>query len=474
MEKANVSLRDFLSVVFKRIHILLIFSLLIPLAVYAFCKVTDPIYQTSAKVIVTAKKENTGLLVGDKESGSSAYINLNVDETDLNSEMEILMSMDLWKKTVEKLGLDFFGFGNPNLNEDNFRLLGDRKKEPELSQEMRIRDIAERLINSTEITSVAKSKVLDISFKYNNPQKAKRILSELLDMYIPYHLQVYSNPGAEGFFSGQGEQYNEKYRKAEKELITFKKKWGISEPEKQKAEMITLIGNLEDSLIDVNANLEQYKNMLESLGRNVIPTGQLATSVKRGNENTVINVIATQLLQAQQSREQAEKRYSRQSRDYKAADDAVNQLITRFQSALQGEVDVLQAKQASLEESLKNVKTQLLTLEEKSEEAKRLQLEATIAKERYLKYVSKEEEARLENLMQGNKLVNVNILSRPFLPTGPIFPKTKLFVIASLLVAFPLGLGVALTMNFLDHTFDNPEELKESSGYPVLASLKKV
>lgn len=474
MEKTNISLRDFLSVVFKRIYILVIFSVLIPLAVYAFCLFTDPIYQTSAKVIVTAKKENTGLLVGDKESRSSAYINLNVDETDLNSEMEILLSMDLWKKTVEKLGLDFFGFGNPDSTESDFKLLGRANKKADTSRETRIRDIAERLINSTDITSVNKSKVLDISFKYKDPQKAKRILSELLGMYIPYHLQVYANPGAEGFFSGQGEQYNSKYREAEKELITFKKKWGISEPEKQKAEMITLIGNLEDSLIDVNANLKQYKNMLESLDRNVIPTGQLATSVKRGNENTVINVIATQLLQAQQRREQTEKRYSRQSRDYKAADDAVTQLITRFQSALQGEVDVLQAKQASLIESLNSVKTQLLTLEEKSEEAKRLQLEANIAKERYLKYVAKEEEARLENLMQGNKLVNVNILSRPFLPTSPIFPKTKLFVIASLLVAFPLGLGVVLTLNFLDRTFDTPEELKESSGYPVLASLKKI
>jgi uncharacterized protein involved in exopolysaccharide biosynthesis len=473
MEKGNITLRDFLAVVFRRLPILIIFILLIPLAVYGFCKISPPVYQTAAKVIVTAKKENTGLLVGAKESGSSAYINLNVDETDLNSEMEILLSMDLWKETVEKLGLDFFKSPKGAWGTRASLATGSRM-DRETIKETRIREIAQRLIGLTEITSIAKSKVLDISFEYHDAKKAKHILNTHLDTYIPYHLTVYSNPGAQGFFSGQGQEYKTKYEKAEKELIRFKKKWGISEPEKQKTEMIALIGNLEDSLIDVTSNLNQYENMLESLEEDIIPTGQLATSVKRGNENTVITVIATQLLQAQQNRARAEKRYSRQSRDFKAADDSVKQLIERFKDSLQGEVDVLQAKQSSLTNSLKEVKEQLLILEEKSEEAKRLELAATIAKERYLKYVSKEEEARLENLMRGNKLVNVNILSRPFLPMDPVFPKTKLFTLASLLISIPLGLGVVFTLNFIDHTFDNPEELQEVTGYPTLASLKKI
>lgn len=473
MEKGNITLRDFLNVLFKRFYILFTFVILTPLAVYAFCKITPPVYETSAKVIVTAKKENTGLLVGGKESGSSAYINLNVDETDLNSEMEILMSMDLWKETVEKLGLEYFGFGKASAAAD--RNFGPRMKMDEKTlREARIREMAQRLISATAITSIAKSKVLDITFQYGDPHKAKAILNTHLDTYIPYHLTVYSNPGAQGFFSGQGEEYKAKFEEAEKELIRFKKKWGISDPEKQKTEMITLIGSLEDSLIDATSNLEQYNNMLASLEKDIIPTGQLAASVKRGNENTVITVIATQLLQAQQNRARARKRYSLASRDYLAANETVNQLISRFRDALQGEVDVLMAKERSLSRSLKEVKSQLLTLEEKAEEANRLELAATIAKERYLKYVSKEEEARLENLMRGNKLVNVNILSRPFTPSAPIFPKTGLFTLAALLMALPLGLGVVFTLNFLDHTFDNPEELAEVSGYPVLASLKKI
>ncbi len=214
--------------------------------------------------------------------------------------------------------------------------------------------------------------------------------------------------------------------------------------------------------------------MLASLRNNIIPTGQLAPGLQRGGENTVMSVIATQLLRAKQKQLQLAELFSPNSRDYLAGEEMVKDLAKKFQDSLESETQVLQAKRISLEGSLKEKRKELQQLEEKSEDARRLQLEVSIAKERYLQFVSKEEEARLANLEGGHRLVSVSIVGRPLAPSRPTFPKTGLFVLVAFILAFPLGIGAILVANFFDHTFDNPREVESATGYPVLAALGRL
>ena len=152
----------------------------------------------------------------------------------------------------------------------------------------------------------------------------------------------------------------------------------------------------------------------------------------------------------------------------------VRDLTKKFEEALQGEIDAVEARKASLQQSLKEKEEQLELLEEKSEEARRMQLDASIAKERYVRYVAKEEEARLENLKGGSQLRDVSVVGKPLIPIHPVFPQKVLFVLGAFLLAIPVGIGAILTAHFLDHTFDNPGTLEAHTGYPVLASIGKI
>ena len=107
---------------------------------------------------------------------------------------------------------------------------------------------------------------------------AQKILATLLDLYIPYHMEVYSLPGAEKFFSGQSDLYRQKYEKADRDLAEFKKKWGLSLAERQKTELITFIKQLQDALVEANSNLSQYQIMLASVKKGFLPSGQLTPS----------------------------------------------------------------------------------------------------------------------------------------------------------------------------------------------------
>ena len=53
----------------------------------------------------------------------------------------------------------------------------------------------------------------------------------------------------------------------------------------------------------------------------------------------------------------------------------VRDMTKKYEEALAGETDVVEAKKMSLEQSLKEKEDQLQLLEEKSEEARRMQLD---------------------------------------------------------------------------------------------------
>ncbi|MDQ7783358.1 MAG: hypothetical protein RDU20_10790 [Desulfomonilaceae bacterium] len=480
----KMSLRDTLNIIYRRIFVLKFVLVALPLFTLLICYLVTPLYESTAKVIVTAKKETAMLLQGPMETGSSAYLNLNVDETDLNSESELLRSLELWTRTVKKLGLNYFdkptrgalSVWMEDLSKTVQSWVGGStaaasEKDSEVVKE---RSIAKALLEDFKVTPAPKSKILDISFRYSDPVMTSEILRTLLDLYIPYHLEVYALPDAQGFFSGQGDIYKKKLDEAEEKLTEFKRKWGISFAERQKSELIALIKQIQDSLVELQSNLRQYSEMLAAFKEGTLPTGQLSPSMQRGTENTVINVIVTQLLRAKQRSMKVAEAYSADSREARAALEMEEALRRQLQDAVENEIAILKVKQVSLEESLKQQQALLQDLEGKSEEVRSLNLAVAIAKERYLQYVSKEEEARLENLKGGNKLVSVRVVSKPFTPTAPVFPKKLLLVFGAFVVAFPFGLGLILLANFFDHTFYEPQEVEAETGYKVLSTVGRI
>jgi uncharacterized protein involved in exopolysaccharide biosynthesis len=480
-EDKGLSLRDALNIIYRRINILRLTVVLLPLSVLAVCLLINPIYESTAQVVVRAKNETSTLLQTPREQGAQMSVSLNVDETDLNSEIEILRSPDLWVLVVNKIGVaalkpeEESWLSRLTTALDNLTSTGKTPQSGSTAEAPpEVRELARQLSKNCKVVMAPKSKVLDLSFKYPDPVMVRKILATLLELYIPYHSEVYALPGAEQFFFGQSDLYKEKYAQAEQEVIEFKKKWGISLAERQKQELITQVKQIEDSLVEVNANLSQYQSILASLRKGLFSSGQLTPTSQRGSENTFLNVVATQLLRAEQRQWQVKQAFLTNTRDYQDAEQMVKDLSTRFAEAVQGETDLIQAKKESLNQSLTEKRAQLELLEEKSEEARRLQIAATVAKDRYLQYAAKEEEARIDSLKGVQKLQTVAVVGKPFTRPDPVFPKTGLFVVGAFFMSIPLGLGLILFASIFDHRLYTPREVEAATGLPVLASFGRI
>ncbi|MCL5126034.1 MAG: Wzz/FepE/Etk N-terminal domain-containing protein [Deltaproteobacteria bacterium] len=482
-EAQGLTLRDILNVIYKRIFILKIVVVLLPIGVFIGCLLATPVYQVDAKIIVTAKKDESSLLQGTTQ-GTSRIVNLNIDEIDLNSEMEILKSPDLWSKTVEALGPNFFKsqptgiFGKIksaiSTEITNFFQSPKEPENGESREQVKYRALASSLMSRFDVTPVPRSKILDLSFKDSDPNKVQKILSTLLTVYIPFHSQVYSIPGVQSFFAEQLAASKAKYDLLRDKMVNFKKKWELSVPERQETDLISTLKLIEDSLIDVNSGLRQYSKIVTLLNKGDFPTGQLAPGGQRGGESTLINVLAVQVVQAAQKQGQVGEIFASNSRDYRAAADQYNETLVKFKTVVASESSILEIKKASLEESRKTVLAQMKNLSEKSEKLRAIQLEVSVAREQYLQFVGKEQAARLESTEGRQKLVDVKVLGEPYPPKKPIFPKTGLYVILAFLFSFPLGIGIIFVATFLDHSFDDPSRLEAATGYRVLASFGKV
>ncbi len=479
----DFTVRDLLNIIYRRIWILKVVVILFPLSVLIACLLMTPSYESAGKIVVTAKKDTTSLLTGISGTGPSQIVNLNVDEMDLNTEMEILRSLDLWTETVKALGPELLRRTTPGiftrLNQEVGSLLGETPAEhaptpSDGDQNDRLRSIAKSLLANFNAVPTPKSKVIDVSLRYPDPVMVQKILATLLDKYIPYHLKVYSLPQAELFFAEQVKEAKENYDRASQELTEFRKRWNLSLPERQKQELISMIKSIDDALLDVNSNLSQYEKMIAIMQAGGMASGQLSPSMQRGGENTVINVMAVQLLQAEQKQLQVGEIFTAESRDYRAASDQARDLASKFKEVLAGELAILRTKKATLENNKNSLLEDMRLLVAKTEDARVLQLQETIAKEQYLQMVSRAQAARMDNVENRQKLVDVKILARPFVPTSPVFPKTGLFFLAALIFSVPLALGIIFTAHFFDYTFDSPGGLEKATGFRVLATIGKL
>ena len=226
--------------------------------------------------------------------------------------------------------------------------------------------------------------------------------------------------------------------------------------------------------MDIYAGIKQYQSMLDMFHKDVVPTGQLVMAGGSSRESTVITVLASQLLRARQSRLEVQEKFHRESRNYRDADAMVSDLKAEFKQTIESELATLEAKRKALDTGLEQKQRDLGQLEEKAQEAERMALESTLAKERYIQYSTKAEEAGLDTSRQGRQIGNVRVVSKPYFPESPVFPNKSLFLAAALVLAFPLGFGIIMIANFLDNTFDTPHELESVTGYKVLASFRKL
>jgi uncharacterized protein involved in exopolysaccharide biosynthesis len=395
-----------------------------------------------------------------------------VSEEDLNSEVELLKSRDLLEKVVAAEGIP------SGDTEALFR--ATRNLERNLSVE-----------------PLRKTKVIKVTYRAASPVRAENVLQTLSRLYFEKHLEVHRPPGALDFFQTQADQYRKQLAAAESALKEFANDNGVVEAPLSREIAVRKLKDFEADLKLSRAAvavMEQRINVLEQQEQSTVP--RLTTLVRTSDnpllmqqlKSTLLNLelkrtellsqyapdyrpvqdIETQIAQARQALDNAEKNPVREeTTDRDATHEWLKSELARSRAELSG----LKAKVAETAQIVDGYDAQAGKLNETEITQQDLVRKAKTAEENFLLYSRKQEQARISEALDRQRIINVSIAQPPSAPPVPAgLPRAINFALGFLLAVL-ISIAVALALEYMDRSFRTPDEVEVFLNVPVLAAL---
>ena len=131
----------------------------------------------------------------------------------------------------------------------------------------------------------------------------------------------------------------------------------------------------------------------------------------------------------------------------------------------------LRARRQSVAEALSAYRARLAEVEKASIEHDELERQRKQAEENFVLYSRKQEESRIADSLDQQKIANVAIAEFPTAPHLPASSSLWLNIGLGLVVAAFASTGLVVALEWIAAPFHTPAQLEAATGYPVLATI---
>ena len=431
-------------------------------------------------------------------------------ENEINSELSILKSRDLAEKVVDIFGPDIFLSGSPPSDTDSPRMkfrrfIKDSIKWPfvKISQlhgkgEEQLMAAGKRdaaimiLMKDLQVETEKDSNIISIVLQADNPALARNVLTTLIDLYLDKHINAYRTRGSFEFFSKQHGILKAGLTQTEQKLTNMKKMLGLMPSRdlllEQTASIESELGKTESDLAASIANINVFTRKLGHIPRTLVasestgmPNSARDVLVQRLNdltlkEHELLATFLEQSIPVTEIRKQIAEAKSllAQTNPSRQVTTSINVSYQQIQVTLIKEEAVssaLEAKETSLRKQLGDAAKQLQRVTDIESRMAMLQRELDIQDAGYRKYSRSMEQARIDNALQLDKISNISLIQSPTYELIPVRPRKLLNIALGIFVSIFGGICLAYMAEFLEHTFNRPEDVEERLHVPTLATL---
>ncbi|HVN28502.1 MAG TPA: GNVR domain-containing protein [Candidatus Binataceae bacterium] len=462
-----------------------------------------PVYQGTAKIFV--RDNRAELLVspgmGPNSQQNPAVVSNPVSEEDLNSEMELLTSTYIIKRAIEPLQPPAHekGIAAPVVNGVNYLLslpgAGYRAMHaaPNLdSHEAWALDLGQHLSASI----IKKSDIIEVNFRSHDPAWSKQFLDLLLSAYLDYHAHISHDPAAEQFFSRQAKLLQGKLDDAENHLRDFQIQSGITSVDDQRSGLVERLDQLQLAYDKNQSDLAFSEQQAASFKDLLDGTPARLSKETRQVQNMALAQLKPQVMQLRAERAELLTRYQPDSERIRQIDAklAAAQKILDTEDHLEvsekstdinplwvtentnlnqakAQVAALKASQDSIGAQVTETRKQLTDMASNVVILDRLQREVQNAKDAYLSYTRKSEEARAAEALNRSRILNVSVAQPATAPLRPVFPNVPINTAAGLILGLALGLVAAYRQEENDPKIYSSATIAELAGLEVVAVL---
>lgn len=485
------TLREVIVILFRRKRVIGISFLCVSGLIALLLSFVPNTYNAEMKILV--KQTRVDPLVSPNPEQPERVGNLT--EQDLESEAELLKSRDVLEGAagqcaVQKLGIDVWSFV-PVVNA--FAAPTPAQQTDLLAVTKAARDLAEQM----DIVPLKNSDIISVNYSSANPTQAACILKAIGKLYMDKHLAVHRPGGAFEFFKQEAARYKSELDGIETQLASFGQQEQLVTDGTEKEIGVRKLSDYKSSLIDTKTAIAETQariRKLETLARTTSP--RTVKSIRTA-PNEALKDLENQLVTLQMKHTEMQSKFNdnyrplqdleKQIEDMKNAiaearkTPAVEQTtdsnptgdwLTVELAKARSDLASLQAGTNAEEQAVKEYGSLVLDLDQKNIKREDLVRAQKTAEEKYLLYQRKQEEARIEEELDKQRIVNVAIAEEPSIPVLPEPSPVPLkfgFVFAGL-----LSLGFGFATDYYDRSFHTPEEVERYLGLPLLAAMPLV
>lgn len=438
----------------------------------------DTVFRSDAKLFIRYVQESNGPLAGSDDTRIKSTDQRG--ETIMNSELEILTSMDLAKQVAANIGpervLEAFGGGSDV-------------------------DAAGAAIRGGLVANAARgSRVVGVQFSHPDSSVVQPVLSMVVSEYLKKHLEIHMTTGPfDEILSKETQVLRDTLAKTEEELRQIQDKAGVISLEETKRAYAEQMSRVRQQISDTVGELAERKALLEDFERSQVPV-RAVPAAKAQEYRTVVGALETlnrkqqellitfsaesavmvnlrqRIAENLEVKDRLELEYpalAEQTTPARApSGDATSAVFDPIEQrarirALETRVTVLQDHLTRIRKEASDVGALAMSITD-------LQRKKDLQETQYRYFSTSLEKTRINEALGSGRVSNISIIQAP---TQPVREVGKLYkVVAALsLGGIALGLLLAFVLElFLDQSIRRPAEIESRLGLPLFFSIPNI
>jgi len=486
--------RDFLAIGFRQRRVVTTTFIMVFAAVILIALMLPRQYQSEMKILVRHERADS---VVSAEREAPQQFRTEVSEEELQSEAELLRSKDLLSKVVTACDLQ-------KKDDNSFwawvtsKITPNTESGPGNATDERISRAVLALEKNLEIRPIKLTNLISVSYKAVDSHDAVRVLNTLSGLYLEKHLAMHRVPGVFDFFHQQAEQYRDALAKSEARLADFGRNEGVVSPTLTREITVRKLNEFEAASHETQTTMLETKQRIQTLETQLATLAPRHTTQIRTSDNPqLMQHLKSTLLELELKRSALLTKFEPSYRSVQEVDQQIAQareaIVAAEKSPLKDETTdrdptyealraelakantelaALQARGVAMSAMIRSYRAESQKLDQQEVQQQDMLRAAKANEENYLLYLRKQEEARISDALDRQRISNVLVAEAatvPFKAQG----RRLVFVIFGMLFASLASVTFGFVVDRWDPSFRTPQEVQDFLGSPVLAAFPK-
>jgi succinoglycan biosynthesis transport protein ExoP len=411
-------------------------------------------YAIKGKILVRAKKveKDPELL------GNTSFRMFELTSEDLYSEVEMIKSPDVVRKTIEYLHKNKIMFEDVNLDA--------------AAKQKLIRQI----ISQLETKLILGTNIIEVTSYNRNPEDALILLQQIINHYMLHRSGVFSPAEAVPYFEKNVNNFVDELKENENKLTLLARSSKAPDPVKEITKNISIKQILETQTHQIKNQIIEKNNHVENIEQTIESENiQLFSFIKNESINKfseslqVLLVEKGNLLRTYHPEASNVRRISEQ---IETTQRHLKNEVNSYTNDQKSQLKTLKNTLSSLENRLKELNNNNIKVYSNMLSADPIKRKYDVLNTSYDTIIRRLEEARISSSSDSNSLFSISVLAKPYYSGRPYFPNI-LLIPFGILVGFILGLALGFLREFFDHTIKRPEDVSNALKVPTLFSIPR-